>query len=139
MTRKPRPEDPEKRIQALEGALTSCKRENEALKESEKRLSLIIQGSAIPALAIDENHVVTHCNRAYEKLKGIPAEKMIGTRNQWMTFYRKPRPAMLDLLVDGVPEEEIMAHFGKWARKSELVEGGYEAEIFFPDLGEKGQ
>jgi PAS domain S-box-containing protein len=139
MTRKPRPETPEKRVKSLEEALAACKKENEALRESEKRLSLIIQGSAIPALAIDKNHVITHCNRAYEKLKGIPAEKMVGTRNQWMTFYRKPRPAMLDLLVDGVSEEEIMAHFGKWARKSELVEGGYEAEIFFPDLGEKGQ
>jgi PAS domain S-box-containing protein len=139
MTRKPHPETPDKKIKALEEALAASKKENEALRESEKRLSLIIQGSAIPALAIDKNHVITHCNRAYEKLKGIPAEKMVGTRNQWMTFYRKPRPAMLDLLVDGVSEEEIMAHFGKWARKSELVEGGYEAEIFFPDLGEKGQ
>jgi PAS domain S-box-containing protein len=139
MTTKPSPESPEKRIQTLEEALDACKKENETLRESEKRLSLIIQGSAIPALVIDENHVITHCNLAFEKLKGIPADKMIGTRNQWMTFYRKPRPVMVDLLVDGAPDEEIMEHFGKWARKSELVEGGYEAEIFFPDLGEQGQ
>ena len=139
MTRKPSPETQEKRIKALEEALAACKKENETLRESEKRLSLIIQGSAIPALVIDENHVITHCNRAYEKLKGIPAEKMIGTQNQWMTFYRKPRPVMVDLLVDGVSEQKIMEHFGKWTRKSELVEGGYEAEIFFPDLGEKGE
>jgi len=139
MARKATTETLEKRVRDLEKALAACKEEKETLRESEKRLSLIIRDSAVPALAIDENHVITHCNRAYEKLKGIPAERMIGTRNQWMTFYRKPRPVMVDLLVDGAPEEKIMEHFGRWTRKSELVEGGYEAEIFFPDLGENGE
>jgi PAS domain S-box-containing protein len=128
-----------RRVRELEQALAERAEAHEALKESEKRLSLIIQGSTIPTLAVDENHVITHCNKAYEKLRGIPSDRMVGTKNQWMTFYSKARPAMVDFLVDEVPEREILRHFGRNARKSSLVEGGYEAELFFPDLGINGQ
>jgi PAS domain S-box-containing protein len=128
-----------RRVRELEQALAESREAHEALKESEKRLSLIIQGSPIPTLVIDKNHVITHCNKAYEKLKGIPSDRMVGTRNQWMTFYSKARPVMVDFLVDGVPEHEILRHFGDNARKSSLVEGGYEAELFFPNLGINGQ
>jgi PAS domain S-box-containing protein len=64
---------------------------------------------------------------------------MVGTSNQWMTFYKEPSRAMVDYIVDRVPAEEILKHFGKLCRKSALAEGGYEAELFFPSLGEKGQ
>jgi PAS domain S-box-containing protein len=130
---------PEKNISELESALEECRKTNGLLQESEKRLSLIIQGSSIPTLVIDKNHVITHCNKAYEKFKGIPSEKMVGTRNQWMTFYSKPRQVMVDFLVDGVGENVIFQHFGSRARRSSLVEGGYEAEFFFPNLGTNGQ
>jgi len=123
----------------LEEQLAECTKSIQALKITEKRLSLIIQSSPIPALVIDKDHVITHCNRAYEKLRGIPAEKMVGTTNQWMTFYKEPSRAMVDYIVDRVPEEEILRHFGRRCRKSALADGGYEAELFFPSLGEKGQ
>jgi PAS domain S-box-containing protein len=128
-----------KSIKELESALEDCQKKNAILQESEKRLTLIIQGSSIPTLVIDKNHVVTHCNKAYEKFKGIPLEKMVGTRNQWMTFYSRPRPVMVDFLVDGVEEDLILQHFGSSTRRSSLVEGGYEAEFFFPNLGTNGQ
>ncbi len=139
MTTQQPPEDLAGKVSALKRELAECRKSMKALKHSEKRLSLIIQGSAIPALVIDKNHVITHCNRAYEKLRGIPAEKMVGTSNQWMTFYKDPRRAMVDYIVDRVPEEEILAHFGQRCWKSALIEGGYEAELFFSSLGEKGQ
>jgi PAS domain S-box-containing protein len=137
-TKQPR-EDLASKVKAQERELSECRRSIDALKQTEKRLSLIIQGSAIPALVIDKNHVITHCNRAYEKLRGIPADKMVGTSNQWMTFYKEPSRAMVDYIVDRVPAEEILKHFGQRCRKSALVEGGYEAELFFPGLGESGQ
>lgn len=139
MTTKPPSENLAAKVKALEKELAECAKSLDALKGMEKRLSLIIQSSAIPTLVIDKNHVITHCNKAYEKLRGIPAEKMVGTRNQWMTFYKEPTRAMVDYIVDRVPEEEILAHFGQRCRKSALVDGGYEAELFFPSLGEKGQ
>jgi PAS domain S-box-containing protein len=139
MTANQPPEERARKASSLERELSECRKALETLKQSEKRLSLIIQSSAIPALVIDKNHVVTHCNKAYEKLRGIPAAQMVGTRNQWMTFYKEPSRTMVDYLVDRVSEEEILEHFGKRCRKSALVEGGYEAELFFPSLGESGQ
>jgi len=139
MTTQQPPEDLASHASLLERDLSECRREVETLKQVDKRLSLIIQSSAIPALVIDKNHVITHCNKAYEKLRGIPADQMVGTSNQWMTFYKEPSPAMVDYIVDRVPAEEILKHFGKRCRKSALVEGGYEAELFFQSLGENGQ
>jgi len=139
MTANQPPEDRAGKASSLEKELSECRRALEAATQSEKRLSLIIRSSAIPALVIDKNHVITHCNKAYEKLRGIPAAQMVGTTNQWMTFYKEPNRVMVDYLVDRVPEAEILEHFGKRCRKSELVEGGYEAELFFSNLGENGQ
>jgi PAS domain S-box-containing protein len=139
MSQEPDQETLARRVRELEQALAESGEAHEALKESEKRLSLIIQGSSIPTLVIDENHVITHCNKAYEKFKRIASDRMVGTKNQWMTFYSKPRPVMVDFLVDEVPEQDILRHFGDNARKSSLVEGGYEAEFFFPNLGINGQ
>ncbi|MEW6663658.1 MAG: PAS domain S-box protein [Thermodesulfobacteriota bacterium] len=128
-----------RRVKDLERKLASCEETARALQERENRLALIVQGSSIPTLVLDENHVITHCNKAYEKFKGIPADKMIGTRNQWMTFFSTPRPVMMDFIVDRVPEEEILRHFGTRCRRSPVAEGAYEAELFFPDLGDEGE
>ncbi|MGD2125518.1 MAG: PAS domain S-box protein [Desulfobacteraceae bacterium] len=139
MARKPTHEALEQRVKDLEKQVAECRQENEALREEEKRLSLIFHGSSIPTLVIDENHVITHCNRAYEKFRGVRTRDMIGTRNQWMTYYSKPRPVMADFMVDKVSGEEIKRHFGDRCRKSAFAEGAYEAELFFPNLGEKGE
>ncbi len=139
MTGKNSPENLASKVKSLEEELSECRKAVDPLRQIEKRLSLIIQSSAIPALVIDQNHVITHCNKAYEKLRGIPADKMVGTSNQWMTFYKEPSRAMVDYIVDRVPPEEILSHFGKRCRRSALADGGYEAELFFPSLGENGQ
>ncbi|MCJ7594352.1 MAG: PAS domain S-box protein, partial [Desulfobacterales bacterium] len=111
----------------------------EALRESEKRLSQIVQGSVIPTFVIDNNHVLTHCNRAFETLTGISAHKIIGTRAQWMIFYATERPVMADFVLDGAAEEELTRYSGDAYRKSAIIEEAYEAEAFFPDLGEGGK
>lgn len=139
MARNPDHDDLSRRIEDLERELAQCRKASSLLHEHDKRLALIVQFSSIPTLVVDENHVITHCNKAYEKLKGIPAESMIGTRNQWMTFYSKPRPVMMDFIVDRVPDEEILRQFGNRCRRSPVAEGAFEAEFFFPDLGEEGE
>lgn len=133
------PKELKNRILDLEEELEHCRRDLSKLDTREKMLSLIVQGISIPTLVIDNNHVIIHCNKAYERFKGIPAAEMIGTKNQWMSLFSKPRPVMMDFIVDQVPEEEILAHFGSHARKSATVDGGYEAELFFPDSGREGQ
>ncbi|MCU0594026.1 MAG: PAS domain S-box protein [Desulfobacterota bacterium] len=105
-----------------------------SLRESEKRLTRILQGLSIAAFVIDENHVITHCNKAFENLTGFSAEALVGTKNQWKTFYPVQRPILADFIVDRAPEEEFAAYYGDKVRKSSLIEGAYEAEDFFPEL-----
>ncbi|MCK7511842.1 MAG: PAS domain-containing protein [Desulfobacterales bacterium] len=40
----------------------------------ERTLYQIIQGSTIPTFVINQDHIITHWNRALEKLTGLPAE-----------------------------------------------------------------
>ena len=105
-----------------------------SLEQSEKRLAQVLQGLTIAAFVIDKNHVMTYCNKAFENLTGLSAETLLGTQNQWMTFYPSQRPILADLIVDGASEQEIAALYRGRCRKSSLIDGGYEVEAFFPNL-----
>lgn len=109
------------------------------LVEKERTLHQIIQGSTIPTFVINKDHVITHWNRALENLTGFSAHFMVGTRRQWMPFYESERPAMADLILDQSDEAEIERLYGTQWRRSSLIEGAYEAEGFFPRLGESGR
>ncbi len=139
MAEKPSYEELQQRVEELEKEAAKSKAAEEALRASEKRLSEILDGSSIPTFVIDGDHVITHYNRAMENLTGIYANEIIGTEKQWMTFYAKERPILADLVVDNASEEEIARLYGIKYRKSEVIEGAYEAENFFPDLGESGR
>ncbi len=119
--------------------ITERKRAQEALRESEERISQIIQENSIATFVIDSNHIITHWNRACENLTGISASEAIGTQKQWSAFYSAKRPVMADLIADGAPEDGIERHYSGKYRKSPLIESAYEAEDFFPSLGEKGK
>jgi PAS domain S-box-containing protein len=116
--------------------LQSVERE---LVERERALSQIIQGNTIPTFVIDKHHIVTHWNRAIEKLTGYKAEEIVGTNKQWLPFRLEERPIMADVIVDEMDEQEIRKYYGHKWRKSALIEGAYEAEEFFPQIGEKGK
>jgi PAS domain S-box-containing protein len=111
----------------------------EGLRDSEKRLAQIVQGSSIPTFVIDEQHILTHCNRAYETLTKIPDRAILGTHAQWMAFYANERPVLADFVVDGASEDEMRKYYDDKLRRSEVIEGAYEVEGFFPDLDEKGK
>lgn len=102
-------------------------------------LSQIVEGSPIPTFVIDKEHVVKHWNRACENLTGISAKDIIGTNRQWMAFYAEERPVMADMVVGDSLGEETFRYYGDKHRKSAVVEGAYEAEGFFPGLGEEGK
>jgi len=116
--------------------LQSVERE---IVERERVLSQIIQGNTIPTFVINKDHIVTHWNWACEKLTGYKAEEIVGTNKQWLPFRPKERPIMADVIVDEMEEEEIEKLYGYSWRKSALIEGAYEAEEFFPHIGEGGK
>lgn len=110
-----------------------------ALIESEKRLSQIIQGLSIAAFVFDARHLITHCNRAFEKMTGLSAEELIGTQNAWKAFYPTQRPILADFIVDNASEEEIARLYPGKLKKSDLIEGAYEVEDYFPNLAIGGK
>ena len=109
------------------------------LKESERALSQIIEGSTIPTFVLKADHVVSHWNKAMQRLTGASSESMVGTKNQSKPFWGEERPTMADVILDQVEEEEIQRLYGEKWRKSALIEGAYEAEVFFPHLGDEGK
>ena len=129
----------ELRVGVLKKEAVKRKEAEEALRKSEEKHAQIIQGSPIPTFVIDSNHIITHCNKAFENLTGIPAKDVIGTRKQWLTFYSAERPVLADLIVDNAPEEEIAKYYGGQYQKSAVVEGGYEVERLFRDQWEGGK
>ncbi|MEE4263569.1 MAG: PAS domain S-box protein [Desulfobacteraceae bacterium] len=107
--------------------------------ESEIALSQIIEGSTIPTFVINKDHVVTHWNRAMENLTGAKAETMVGTTRQSTPFWGEERPTMADVILDQIGKDEIKKLYGEKWRESVLIEEAYEAEVFFPRLGENGK
>jgi PAS domain S-box-containing protein len=109
------------------------------LIESEKAVSQIIEGSTIPTFVLNKDHVVTHWNKAMEKFTGARAETMVGTTRPSTPFWGEERPTMADVILDQISEDEIKKLYGETWRKSALIEEAYEAEVFFPRLGESGK
>lgn len=106
---------------------------------NEKALAQIVQGSTIPTFVIDQYHIITHWNKALENLTGYAAEEMVGTDRQWEPFYKTKRPSMADVILDQVGEGRVEELYGRKWKKSALISGAYEAEGFFPSLGEEGK
>jgi signal transduction histidine kinase len=107
------------------------------LRESERRLSSILQGSPTPTFVLGKDHRVLYWNRACEVLSRIKAADVVGTTNHWKAFYTTERPCMADLLVNEAPEE-IPGWYSGMFIKSTLIDEAYLGTDFFPALGEKG-
>lgn len=110
-----------------------------ALRESEAHLVQIVDGSSVAMLVIDAKHRVTHWNHACEVLTGTMARDTIGTSDHWKAFYPSARPIMADLVLDGASENAIDRLYHGRFHPSQLVQGGYEAEDFFPHFGPGGR
>jgi PAS domain S-box-containing protein len=112
---------------------------NKKLVTSERALSQIIQGSTIPTFVINKDHIVTHWNRACEKLTGYASEEIVGTNEQWRPFRSEERPTIADLILDGVKVEDLWRFYGTKWKESELIEDAFEVEEYFSHLGEDGK
>jgi signal transduction histidine kinase/hemerythrin len=113
------------------------KRSQESKLHMELLLSQIVDGDPVPTLVINAEHKVTHWNRACAAVTGVPAEKMIGTNQQWTAFYPGERPIMADLIVSG-ELSGLEAHYQGKFKRSLLIDDAYEAEDFFPQFGQNG-
>ena len=97
------------------------------------------EGSPIPTLAINMDHVVTHYNQACATLLGVPASQVIGKKGLGEIFYGVERPVMADLIVDQAMEKIISDFYQNRFRSSPVIPNAYEAEGFFAHLGQNGR
>jgi two-component system NtrC family sensor kinase len=111
---------------------------NICLVYEQARACHLLQGSPIPTFVIDETHTVILWNRACEHISGLSSDEVIGTKQQWKPFYPEERPIMADLIVSGASVEDVNRHYGSIWQRSSAIEGAYESEDFFPDMGEEG-
>lgn len=102
-------------------------------------LTQLLEGNPVATFVIDAEHRVTHWNRACEVLTGVSAGEMIGCKEQWRAFYAEPRPVLADLIVDQAMDVAIATFYDSKFKRSELIEGGWEAEDFFPAFGDNGR
>jgi len=73
---------------------------------------------------VDRNHTVTEWDEGLERITGIPAAHIVGTRDQWKPFYGAERPVLADFLLDddfsgasvcyGVRNVWKLEHTGEW-------------------------
>jgi PAS domain-containing protein len=110
------------------------------IEESENRLSQIIQGSTIPTFVLNRDHVIT----TLEPCPGAP-ERTSRPRKWWA-----PASPVGSVLEQGTAHHG-RRHTGSAQRagnlgairrqmeKSDLIDGAYEAEVFFPKMGKGGK
>jgi len=55
---------------------------------------------AIPVFVLDTDARVMIWNRACERLTGVPASEVVGTRDHWRSFHEEQRPTLADLLLE---------------------------------------
>jgi PAS domain S-box-containing protein len=101
--------------------ITDRRNMEETLKQSEHRLSDIINNLPDATLVIDPNGRVIAWNNAIEDLTGVKSEDMIGKGNYEyaLPFYQKRRPILIDLIFK--PDEEIAKNYSDIIREKREV------------------
>lgn len=103
-------------------------------------ISEIIEGSPVGTFVIDEDHVVTQWNRACEALTGMPATDIVGSDEAWRAFgLDEPRPMLADWVMSPIDEASLRQLYPSGFWKSLSGDNTYEAELFFPRLGDGGR
>ncbi|TQD26180.1 ATP-binding protein [Methanolobus vulcani] len=113
--------------------ITEHKKMEQELKNKTNELTQIMNSFPVPMFILDKNHKVTYWNQACEKATAISAERMIGAKYPGLAFYPNKRKVMADLIVDN-NIESIADFYEEKSLKKSFIEGGYEAEDFFPLL-----
>jgi PAS domain S-box-containing protein len=102
--------------------------------KSSKRLDRIIENFSEPIFAIDMERRVTHWNKACERLTGRSAKEMVGSTNQWQPFHKLKRPVLAEFVLDRLPEKEVAQYYEGEFRRNPVIEGGYDATVYFDDV-----
>jgi len=114
--------------------ITSRKRAEEALRESQQQMADIISFLPEAIMAIDLNGKVMIWNRAMEVLTGVLAKDILGKGDYEysLPFYGYRRPILVDMVLE--PHEGWEAEYLGFKREGTAVIG----EVFIPTFGPHG-
>ncbi|HEY0063956.1 MAG TPA: diguanylate cyclase [Telluria sp.] len=73
---------------------------------------------AVPTFVLDTSCRVIIWNRACERLTGVSADQVLGTRDHWRSFYAAARPTLADLVMQN-RTDELEKLYVRSSRKSE--------------------
>lgn len=95
----------------------------------------LMQDLVVPTFVLDAACHVIIWNRACERLTGVAAKEVIGTREHWRAFYDAPRPCLADLVAQG-RTGEIATHYASFDKAGDS-ENGFHAQNWcvMPQLG----
>ncbi len=106
------------------------KRAADKVRDSERRLSDIIEFLPDATMAINKDKQIIIWNRAIEAMTGVSAKDMIGRGDYAYTepFYGEARPQLMDLFWE--PHHDIAASYPQMTREGDKL----VAEVFCPAL-----
>ncbi|MGJ7917248.1 diguanylate cyclase [Massilia sp. LXY-6] len=93
---------------------------------------------AIPVFVLDTSCRVMIWNRACERLTGMTAAEVVGTREHWRSFYDEPQPTLADLLIQERGGEIPSIHPRPSSGRSAGQPGHLSTESWF-DMPRVGQ
>ena len=110
--------------------ITERKWAEEALRESKRELTDIINFLPDATLVIDKNGTVLAWNRVMEEMTGVPAEQILGKANYEyaLPFYHERRPMTIDLILHDDPA--IAAKYPVMKKEGKSL----FSEMFIPHL-----
>ncbi len=136
-------------VEAIVRDVSEQKKAELELKHKEQQLEAAFENSPLPTFMIDRSHKVTVWNKALEELTGVDRKKVIGTKEAWKGFYRKRRPVLADLAIEG-DKKSVFTYYkgtdikeskespGVFQITSELLLKGDQRIIFFTSSPIKG-
>lgn len=115
--------------------------DNKNQKDSKLDFSVrLMEHLIVPTFVLDADCRVVIWNRACERLTGVQASEVIGSRDQWRAFYNEPRTCLADLIALG-RTDEINALYDEHDRvgKDAVFTDCYRVRswIEMPRLGER--
>jgi len=109
--------------------VTDRERAEEAIRQSQRHLSAILDNLPDATFVIDRNGVVTAWNRAAEEMTGVTAADMIGKGDHEyaIPFYGERRPILVDLIF--MSERQVRDRYQEISRRGDTLVGeGYLAK-----------
>lgn len=119
--------------------ITERRRAEAALREKEAFLTQVVESNSVATMVMDRDHRITHWNRACAALTGVSSDNVLVSRDHWRPSFPGARPFLADMVLDGAIESDFHRFYRASLRKSELVEGAFEAEEFCQEPGEVGK